>query len=164
MNINNKLLQSSVFILMLSFLITEDARARTGLSFSYSDQMQTQLVCDFHKYQLMPGIGLTYGTGIRKLSLLIDNNFKIGQINKIFPFFGIGLKLDLSREILFVPYIGDKFETKSNYYLEPNFGLQYKINDNIFIFGDVRLSTTYDTHDGFYAAFGGTVIGIGLCR
>jgi hypothetical protein len=62
--------------------------------FSYKDMMQTQFFFEFGHYQLMPGFGFAYGKHDRELSFIIDNNFKIREMNQLSPFIGIGLRGD----------------------------------------------------------------------
>jgi hypothetical protein len=151
----------SIVILAYSLVFSTPAADFSGLSFSYNGSMQTQIFKSFKFYQLMPGIGITYGKYDKRYFFIIDNNFILKKIGSIAPFFGIGIQGGYYKKHLIKSYytVYDR-----SCYAEPNFGLQYIINENIIIYGDVRLSVTYNNKNGFYSSFGNTVIGIILCR
>jgi hypothetical protein len=152
----------SILMFVSSIFFPTPAADLTGLSFSYNGSMQTQLFKCFKSYQLMPGIGITYGRTVRHYFAIIDNNFVLKKIGSKAPFLGIGIQGNFDRHINESFGYNDTVSNRS-YYVEPNFGLQYIVNDNIIIYGDVRLLVSYNK-EGFYSSFGNTVIGIILCR
>ena len=143
-------------IMIYCFCFADDAFCRKGVSFSFQEMPQTQLVFEWNTYRIRPGIGAFYNKNTQEGYLIIDNDFIFRRINKLNPFLGIGIKGILVRETI---YSYNK-SIRKVLSIEPNFGLQYNFNDNFSVFGNVRLSASYSGYDGAVFSFGKTAIGL----
>jgi hypothetical protein len=138
------------------FCFSNYSFARKGISFSFQGMPQTQLVFEGSIYRIKPGIGLYYDKQLFESHLIVDNDFIFRRSNKLNPFLGIGIKGSFIHEHYYSYHARKTIKLS----IEPNFGLQYNFNDNFSVFGNVRLSASYDQYDGAILSLGKTAIGI----
>lgn len=143
---------------------TSFAGIKNGLVFSYNNGFQTQILLDFSsKYQLKPGVGFIYNQSNLAWRIVVDNDFKIGDFNKVSSFLGIGLGYNYSRTI--PGYLGmysninDTVHT-IGFNVEPNYSLQYHVSDQLSFYGSVRIMCNYNQLDNLLIYVGKTAIGI----